>query len=202
MTIMEDCNQTCPFTRFTRDLLALTSLNQPIYHLQHQSGFNINIILYVLWLAKARHGRLSKRDVKMLQGQVMLWHQRVIAELKYTHALLTDHNDSFALEIKHALQDEIIKAHVIEQRMLYESQIKTQVLRRTPLQQVADACASIMHYCELKNDLITDEDQVAFIQLFLAIFDGVKKHDIEKQLMQSFDRLRMNQPAQMMWEEF
>jgi len=199
---MDDFNRSCPFTRFTRDLLALTALNQPIYHLQHQSGFNINIIFYLLWMAKARYGRLSKRDVKMLQGQVMLWHQRVIAELKYTHALLADHSDPFALEIKHALQEEIIKAHVIEQHMLYESQIKTHVLRRTPLQQIADASASMMHYCELKNDLIMDEDQVAFIQLFSAVFDGVEKNDIEKPLMQSFDRLRMNQPAQMMWEEF
>jgi hypothetical protein len=199
---MEDCSQDCVFTQFTRELLAKTGLSKAVYHLQHDSGFNINIILYVLWLAKASYGRISKRSIKILQAQIMLWHQRVIAELKYTHALVADHTDPLAVQIRHLLQKEIVKAHWIEQQMLYESQLKTQPLRRTALQQLADACASLMNYCELRNELVVDEDQSAFIQLFCVVFQGISRSVIEDHVVSAFNKLKAQQPAQMMWEEF
>lgn len=199
---MEDCNQDCAFTQFTRELLAKTGLSKAVYHLQHDSGFNINIILYVLWLARASYGRISKRNIKMLQAQIMLWHQRVIAELKYTHALVADHTDPLAVQIRHLLQKEIVKAHWIEQQMLYESQLKTQPLRRTASQQLADACASLMHYCELRSELVVDEDQSAFIQLFSVAFQDLPRSVIEDHIVTAFNKLKAQQPAQMMWEEF
>ena len=168
---MEDISQHCPFIQFTHDLLAKAELNQVVYHLQHDSGFNINIILYLLWLAKARYGRLSKRNVK-------------------------------ALQIKQELQEEIIKAHLVEQRMLYDSQLKTHPLRRSLQQQLADGCMSMIHYCELKNDLLLDDDQTAFIQLFSAVFNDLARTEVEKQILLAFDRLKTEQPAQLMWQEF
>ncbi|HLB55965.1 MAG TPA: DUF2390 domain-containing protein [Coxiellaceae bacterium] len=192
----------CPFTRFASVLLEKTDLNQAIYHLQHDSGFNINIILYLLWLAKARYGRLTKRHVNMLQTQITVWHQRVIAELKYTHALLVDQKDVVALQIKQELQAEIIRAHIIEQHMLYEIKLKRHLLRRSSKQQLADACASVLHYCELKNDLLVDDDQIAFTQLFSAVFDETSQTEIEKNILNSFDQLKIEQPAQLMWREF
>ena len=200
---MEDFSRHCPFTQFTHQLLLKNELDQVVSHLQHQSGFNINIVFYLLWLAKARYGRLTRQNLKVLQSQIALWHQRVIAELKYTHALVADHTDPAAIEIKQALQEEIMKAHIIEQCMLYDSGLKTHLLRRSSTQQLADACASVIHYCELKNDLLINEDQAAFIQLFFVVFDDVKRTEIEKQITIAFDRLK--EPAtqqQMMWEEF
>ena len=201
---MEDFSQHCPFTRFTHDLLAKTELNTAIYYLQHQSGFNINIVLYLLWLARSSYGRLTKKNIKLLQDQIALWHQRVIAELKYTHALVANNVDPVAIQIKNALQEEIAKAHIIEQQMLYESRLKKQVLRRSPFQELADACASIVHYCELKNDLLIGNDQAAFTQLFYYIFDAMEKTDIEKQVADAFLRFKTPsaQPVQMAWEEF
>ncbi len=199
---MDDSNQQCPFVQFTHALLVRPELNSPVLHLQHDSGFNINIVFYLLWLAKARFGRVTKYHLKVLQTQITLWHQRVVAELKYTHALVADNPDPIAVRIKQALQEAIVKAHFIEQQMLYESKLKTHSLRRTVLQQLADACASVIHYCELKNDLLMEEDQAAFIQLFSAVFDMIPKSDIEKNIMSAFEQLKTAQPTQLMWEEF
>ncbi|MCX7121407.1 MAG: DUF2390 domain-containing protein [Gammaproteobacteria bacterium] len=201
---MEDFNRHCLFTQFTSELLSHPELNQSIYHLQHASGFNINIILYFLWVAKSRYGRLSKRNVKELEAQVMLWHQRVIAELKYTYALLGDRTDSISTNIKQLLKEEIAKAHMIEQCMLYESRIKTRVLRRTPQQQLMDACASMLYYCELKNDLLIEEDQAAFNQLFYFVFDSFSRAEVEQEISLTFNQLKINAetPTQLMWEAF
>ncbi|OGT57860.1 MAG: hypothetical protein A3F43_01305 [Gammaproteobacteria bacterium RIFCSPHIGHO2_12_FULL_42_10] len=201
---MEDFNRHCLFTQFTSDLLAHPELNQSIYHLQHDSGFNINIILYFLWLAKSRYGRLSKRNLKDLEAQVMLWHRRVIAELKYTYALLTGHTDSISVKIKHLLEEEIAKAHMIEQCMMYESKIKTKVLRRTPQQQLMDGCASMLYYCELKNDLLIEEDKAAFNQLFYFVFDTFSRAEVEQEITLAFNQLKVNPgiSVQLMWEAF
>ena len=198
---MDDFNR-CPFTQFTRLLLSKSELNQPVYHLQHASGFNINIILYMLWLAKERYGRMTKRNVKDLQTQVMLWHQRVIAELKYTHALLEKQVDGVSVKIKSLLEEEIAKAYLIEQCMIYDSKIKTRVLRRTPHQQLIDACASMMYYCELKNDLLIEEDQAAYTQLLLSVFDRLSPAEVEQEVAQAFKQLQTTaeKPVQLMWE--
>lgn len=198
---MEDFT-VCPFTQFTRNLLSRSALAQPIYHLQHESGFNVNIILYFLWLAKECYGRLTKRNVRDLQTQIMLWHQRVIAELKYTHALLGNHTDSVSVNIKHLLEEEIAKAHLIEQCMIYDSKIKTRQLRRTPHQQLTDACTSMIYYCELKNDLLIEADQIAYAQLAVLVFDMLPKAAVEQEVTQAFDQLKTTagKPVQLMWD--
>ncbi|OGT32823.1 MAG: hypothetical protein A3C44_03570 [Gammaproteobacteria bacterium RIFCSPHIGHO2_02_FULL_39_13] len=196
---MDDLNSTCPFIQFTRELLTKNELSESVHHLQHHSGFNINIILYLVWLAKAGYGRLSKRNIKLLQSQVALWDQRIIAELKYTHALLSDHLDPVAVQIKNELQEEIAKAHLIEQHMLHETQIKKQILRRSSQQKLVDACVNIIRYCELKNDLLVEEDKIAFNKLFSAIFDKMDRDEIEKQISLAFSRLNLHPdyPVQM-----
>ncbi|PIZ04764.1 MAG: hypothetical protein COY58_03170 [Gammaproteobacteria bacterium CG_4_10_14_0_8_um_filter_38_16] len=201
---MDDFDQHCPFIPFARAILAEPELHPSVHHLQHQSGFNTNIILYLLWLAKARYGRLTKKQIQLAQSQILLWHQRVIAELKYTHALVAEISDPVAINIKRALQNEIMKAHVIEQKMLFETKLKVQVLRRSFRQQLVDAAISIMHYCELKNDPLFEEDQFAFLQLFCFVFNESDRLDIEKQIKKCFSQIGtiLSQPAQMMWEEF
>ena len=201
---MDDFGQHCPFSRFTLDLFAHSQINSAIYHLQHRSGFNINIILYLLWLAKASYGRVTKRQIKILQSQVALWHQRVIAELKYTHALVANHPDPIAIQIKNEIQQEIAKAHLIEQRMLYDLKLKTRLLHRSPQQQLIDACTNIAHYCELKNELLLAEDQAALSHLFQATFDVIDSTEITKQIQLSLERFHLlsEKPVQMMWQEF
>lgn len=201
---MEDFSQQCPFSRFTSDLFTKAQINSAIYHLQHRSGFNINIVLYLLWLAKACYGRVTKRQVKMLQSQVALWHQRVIAELKYTHALVATHPDPIAAQIKNELQLEIIKAHYIEQRMLYDLKFKTRLMRRSSHQQLVDACSNMVAYCEIKNEVLLPEDQIVFTQLFQVIFDTIDSAEIIKQIELSLNRFHLaaDQPVQMVWREF
>jgi uncharacterized protein (TIGR02444 family) len=201
---MEDFGQHCPFSRFTRDLFANEQINSAIYHLQHRSGFNINIILYLLWLAKASFGRVTKRQVKLLQSQVALWHQRVIAELKYTHALVANHPDPVAIQIKNELQQEIAKAHLIEQHMLYDLKLKTRLMRRSPQQQLIDACTNVANYCELKNEVLLAEDQTALSHLFQVVFDTIDPIEVSKQIELSLNRFHLpsSPPVQMMWQEF
>ncbi|EKD76908.1 MAG: putative cytosolic protein [uncultured bacterium] len=193
-----------PFTQFFNTLLANSTLKSSLYHLQHESGFNLNIALYLIWFAQSSFGRLSRRQIKMLQAQIVLWHQRVIAELKYTHALIANHADPIAIQIREALEVEIAKAYQIEQQMLYESQSNVKTLKRKKIQQLNDACVSIVHYCELKNDLLIDEDEAAFFKIICAVFHDMDHDDIQKQLMRAFAQLRhpSNRPMQMTWEEF
>lgn len=199
---MEDFNN--PFSQFAKGSLNQASVREAMLHLQRHSGFNINVIFYLLWLAVERYGRLTKRNLKSLQMRIYPWHQRVIAELKYTCALVDDNSSDTAVKIKEMLQAEIAKAYLIEQQMLYDSKIKTKILKRTEKQQLADACTSIKHYCIVKNDLLVKADKEALIALLSHVFDTASKADIEKSVMTIFDRLQVssNPVRQLMWEAF
>lgn len=202
---MEDHIQLCPFTQFTYKLLNNNELNQTLYHLQHNSGFNINIIFYLLWVAKSQYGRLTKRQIKQCENEISVWHQQVIAELKYTHALILQYVSPKALQIKEAIQKEIVKAHLIEQYMLYSTRLKTPLLNRNHHQQLLDACMSLIHYCQLKNDLLIDDDQVAFNHLFSIVFDNLSELEIKKEIqmaLREFKILASKANYQMSWREF
>lgn len=200
---MEDFIQHCPFSRFATDMFSKSSMHAALYHLQHRAGFNINIVLYLLWLAKACYGRVTKRQVKLTQAQIALWHQRVIVELKYTYALVANHPGPVALQIKQALQSEISKAHLIEQHMLYDLKLKMRLLRRSAQQQLLDACVNLANYCELKNEVLLEEDASALQKIFQMVFDSLDTNEINKQIQLNLQRfhLPLEQPVQTRWQE-
>lgn len=200
---MED-KVSCPFTQFVQDLVSKPPITEALLHLQHHSGFNINMIFYLLWLSKSSYGRLTKRNINTLQMCIYPWHQRVISELKYTCALVADYTEGPALKIKQALQAEIVKAHMIEQMMLYESKIKTTVLKRSAKQQLEDACHSFMHYCAIKNDVLVSEDRDAWISMLTAVFDQFSRAEVEATVTTVFERIQPTElgGTQLMWEEF
>lgn len=200
---MDDVNQYCPLTRFSHTLFANSALDPVLSQLQNQGEFNLNVIFYLLWTAKACHGRLTKRQLKALQQQIAVWHQRVILELKYTYAMLAHHSDPDANEIKRAIQEEILRANDIEQRLLFESRIKTHLLRRTPRQQLSDACASIANYSSVKQSHWMSEHRSIFSVLFACVFEEVVEDEIEREIASMWDRtLLVNPPVvqQVLWE--
>lgn len=197
---MDDFCEQSPFMQFAHTLLTNGTVDDAVYHLQHRGGFNINIILYLLWLAKMRYGRLTKRQIRLLESHILEWHQRVISELKYTHALIAISLDPNMLEIKQSLEEEITKAYVLEQQMLHDTQIKTTLLRRTTAQQLTDACVSFMRYCELKHEVVVEKDQTAFAELMRCVFTHTTKSDIKKNILKSFAQFKMSAPLG--WEVF
>lgn len=200
---MEDVIPHCPFSRFAAELLSKGQIKSALYHLQHRAGFNINLIFYLLWLAKGCYGRVTKRQIQLLYDQVALWHQRVIAELKYTYALVANHTNPTIVSIQHALEAEIAKAHLIEQHMLYAVRLKTRVLRRSSQQQLVDACVNIAHYCEFKNDLLIMDDQMALCELLQNTFDTIDSNIITQQVQNSLQHFAFSEekPIQTRWQE-
>lgn len=195
-------HQDYPFTQFAHDLLINEKAQQAFLHLQHHSGFNINLVLFSLWFAKARFGRLSKRNLNLLQLTIYSWHQRIVVELKYTHELVMGHSSDIAINIKRQLEEEIERANLIEQRMLVEAKLKMKINKRNAKQQLDDACASLIHYCELKNDLLIPEDKTALTQLLHHVFDELSISDINNQIDTIFNRTETPElfPTQLMWE--
>src|SRR3990167_319248 len=200
---MDDFTPQCPLTQFSRTLFAKPVLSRVLLELQNQAEFNLNIVFYLLWIAKKCHGRLAKRQLKMLQAQIDAWHQQVILELKYTYSLLEKYNDPEAMEIKRAVQEEIVRANDIEQCLLFETEIKTNTIRRAPLQQLSDACASIANSCSLKQHSWVTRHHATLAILFSTVFDEVTEEDIERELTLLGERIQLPRPSatqQPMWE--
>jgi hypothetical protein len=199
---MEDMNRFNPFVVFSNGLFSRAELNQSILYFQHNSSFNINIIFYLLWFAKSCCGRLTKKQLKILQTEITLWHQRIISELKYTYSSINSDSHLTASKIKQVLGEEIVKANVVEQIMLFEMGSKTKPLHRTPTQKIIDACMSMIYYCELKNNAFLENDQSAFKQLLCVVFNDVSATDVEKQASITFNQMKTECSAQLILETF
>lgn len=203
---MEVSDNNRSFSEFAQRLLANPELQSSLLHLQHHSGFYINLLLYLLWLGKQQFGRVNKQKIRSLLLLITPWHKRVISELKFTHALLAHHHDAVSKKIKEALETEILKALVIEQQMLEESPVlmNDKPEHRSPKQCIADACASIAQYCEVKNELFVLQDQAALISLFQAIFEEMNFDQIESQINKTFSRFQstLQSGVQLTWESF
>ena len=179
---MDDFAQYRTLTQFSRTLFAKPALRPILQRLQSKADYNLNIIFYLLWIAKASQGRLTKQHFSALESHISLWHQRVILELKYTHSLLAKHTDPTAMEIKHTIQDEILRANDIEQCLLCETDVKTHILQRTPEEQLSDACSSMVSYCEAQGSKVFVRHHPALVSLFSAVFDSVDKQAVVKAL--------------------
>ena len=189
------------FPKFAEKILSVEVLSPTFNYLQQQCGFQLNVLLYLLWLSKARFGRLTKKQLRQLLDFMMSWHQRVISELQYAYALVADQSGEAAQGIQQILALEIAQALKIEQEMLFESQIKSKRLQRSPKQQLVDACASIKHYCAVKKDVLMRNDQPALMALCAAVFDEVSHQTIESQVSQIFENTH-GLAGQLAWDTF
>lgn len=190
-----------PFSQFARSIIANSKLHAPLYQLQHESGFNLNILLYLIWYARMGYGRLSRRQVMLLESHIILWHQRVISELKYTHALLTHSEDKIAIEIRRALEIEIERAYYIEQEMLFDSEKKRHVTKQKLEQKLSDACINLLRACELKNNFLIEKDLASFFKILQHAFSDRDSDEIRDQLTRAFSRYT-NTSSQLTWETF
>lgn len=164
----------CIFTEFTQALLLEAPVLSAVACIQAYDYLNTNVILYLLWFSLSSGGRLPVKALSMLDREVALWRQRVTVELKYTHAMLKGAHTPMADELRAELQDEIAKAHLIEQQMLYDAGLKLARFspKRSPTRCMQDTVINWAAYVT-SHELTCDQNLVvALAQLLQTVFQS------------------------------
>lgn len=164
--------------------------------LQHQNvALNFNFIIYCMWFAIEKQGRIRKPVFLKLQEMIQAWHERITLALK---PLVSQ-----AHPIQQKVRETAAFALGVEQKMLTEAIMLEFPLLRNEAQQLGDASYNLAHYYKLFELRLDEETRNGLIALLQLIFPNQPTFEVSNHLRYalSYAKINQNSGAQMVLKE-
>ena len=120
---MKDCNDT-PLWLFSLNFYSVEGVRESLLAFQDFSGANVNIVLFLLWLASRRKS-LSLNEVDEFIGSTNSWNKNVVIPLRKIRQTLKQNDEGIVSENSFLLREKIkileFEAEKIEQRALFDA---------------------------------------------------------------------------------
>lgn len=152
-------------------------VNSTLFNLKQHYQMNSNVVLFLLWFAEAKHGRITKKDLNALIVAVAHWHERVLLALRNFSSKISGEASMEWLQAW--VETEIHVADQMEQQFLTEALDYKNIVRSSQ-QQLADACHNLMSYCKFLKIQLDANSQKQIIQLLSQIFPNISLQNIHK----------------------
>ncbi len=153
-----------------------------------QRAVNRNFLFYSLWFALQRHGRLRKSQYQQLQSATQAWHERIYLALESVSLLLSKHEQTQASDL---LKEEMHFAEAVEQYLLAQALMRVQLLPRTSLQQLSDACHNVVGYYRFMQATMSEEDQATIITLLCATFSDLSEAETRSEWLSALNAAKL-----------
>ncbi|MCB1827573.1 MAG: TIGR02444 family protein [Coxiellaceae bacterium] len=167
-----------PFWDFSLHFYRQPGAEEALLLCQQQYGFNVNIILYILWFSDIGQGGLSQLKMRKILQLVASWHNKVVLPLRrLRNAIDSEHQ----AELRRTILEEELNAEHVEQLLLYEDVWFLTKKVKSPQQKMIDVCKSISSYCYLmrvKADDALTETINTLLQLLLPTCSQTEISDI------------------------
>jgi len=184
---MNNTNQTIadlpshPFWEFSLATYPQTAVKQGCLALQERVGMNVNIILFICWLAKTGRGRLQKDDFIKIARLLNRWHLSITQCLRHMRRLVAKAFMPTTIQTcKQVLLTNELAAEQIEQLMLANYFTQLIATQRTTLQKATDAVISISTYAKSLGIAYTTQDSQAIEQILMHIFPKIATNDLKQ----------------------
>lgn len=145
-----------PFWDFSLQLYHNDIVARALLMLQQNFSLNANLILYFCWHAFNGQGSLNLTRVRDILLRIRPWHERIVMPLRRIRERLKPHVET-VLWVKNVRQSvflEELEAEHAEQLLIAESGAFDPQTEKTPSQQCADICRSMVAYCRvMRTDL-------------------------------------------------
>ena len=120
---MKDSNDT-PLWLFSLNFYSVEGVRESLLAFQDFSGANVNIVLFLLWLASRRKS-LSLNEVDEFIGSTNSWNKNVVIPLRKIRQTLKQNDEGIVSEHSFLLREKIktleFEAEKIEQRALFDA---------------------------------------------------------------------------------
>ena len=120
---MKDSNDT-PLWLFSLNFYSVEGVRESLLAFQDFSGANVNIVLFLLWLASRRKS-LSLNEVDEFIGSTNSWNKNVVIPLRKIRQTLKQNDEGIVSENSFLLREKIkileFEAEKIEQRALFDA---------------------------------------------------------------------------------
>lgn len=181
-----------PFVEFVQKLHNQPFIHHALERLQEECGLNPNVVLFLLWFAATKQGRLLKKHYHILEMAVQPWHECVVLALAKLSKSAARSSKRLIAKLQNLIQTEFKLANEIEQRLLSDAIVSTK-LKRTSSQQLNDACYNVMYYCKINKKALTNEDQQALTLILQDVFAGLTQNEILSALQQNIQSKKIDE---------
>ena len=171
--------QSSEFNLFAKNILREPSVNRALTNLCEYHWLNANILLYVIWFAQAKFGKLQKSWLVQLLSSTQSWRQQIIDALKQCYVQCQKIKQKKRLKLLTSLQEEIDVANEIERCLLAETLLRLSKSVRTTQQQLADACYNVVQYCKYGEVRLENTSLEAILFMMQFVFPGVSVLEIQ-----------------------
>jgi uncharacterized protein (TIGR02444 family) len=122
MTDTESKNQITPFWRFSLNYYKQTGVSEACIALQDQCGVDVNLLLFLFWLASERQA-LSADEVKKLDATIQSWRELTIIPIRDARRNLKGAKTFVEPAKQEAFRDKVkaveLSAEQLQQEALY-----------------------------------------------------------------------------------
>lgn len=123
MTGIDPCHvQGSPFWRFSLAFYRKPSVAEACLALQDRAGVDVNVLLFLLWLAHARR-RLSPDDVQLVDDRVGAWRSAAVLPLRALRRRLKGHaslgSDGAVEDLRTRIKGIEMEAERLQQEAMY-----------------------------------------------------------------------------------
>lgn len=164
-----------PFWNFSLSFYRKRQVEESLLQLQRRYGFNVNVVLYLLWYAQIGQGGLTQKKIRALLTLIAPWHNKVVLPLRRLRNQLTREH-----ELYRSILEEELNAEHIEQTLMYEKLWIVDPKVRSQSQKVVDSCRSLASYCFLAHAKAENEMAILVVDLLCALYPTLPREDIEQ----------------------
>lgn len=178
---------TVDLDRFLHELQHTPQSQEALTQLQQQK-IQTTLILFLLWLGRSGHGKLTRRDLTALYQASQSWHNGVVRSL--THLTDTLNRAELNTDLPQEAQKLSDFAFQAELNMLKD----TFAQRATPCtskQQLPSCCANLTRLLKLTALSINDDIKHALSSLLASCYPDCPPMEINQQLDQSFTHAKL-----------
>lgn len=162
---------------------------------KHNTTLNFNFILYSIWFAIEKQGRIRKAGFIKLQESVQSWHERISSALQTlleSTKIMQKRNVEFLTE---TLEEELQFAIAIEQKLLADALMCDFPLPRSEAQQLADASYNIANYYKVLQMRLDEKTRDALIALLQFVFPNQPTYEVSNHLSYAVTYAKINQSS-------
>ena len=181
MTTVPDLNH------FFRHLQQTPRNQHALQHLQTHH-VHTTLILFLLWLGRSGHGKLTRRNITDLYQASQSWHHGVVRSL--THLADTLSHAELNSELPQEAQKLSEFAFQAELNMLKDT-FTQYATACTHKQQLPHCCCNLARLLKLTALSIDGETQQALCQLLASSYPDCPEQDIQQQLNKSFQQAKL-----------
>ncbi len=158
------------FWQFSLTLYDEPAVQEICLLFQERWHANVNLILFCCWFAQTGRGSLDLRDFKKMIAYLDPWHLNITEQIRQFRQSLKKGAGGNWVSVRKFALDQELHAEKIEQSILIQLIVRPEKPDTPVLKKTKDAISNLNAYYKIKQIKLTEEVQMAMIDLLSYVF--------------------------------